>query len=147
MPALQVILFDLGGTLLHYEQPPEGTFEAINGRALGAFLQAAVLAGATIADPPLAVSAVARLAAAMEARAARAQHAEQCRDDHSRRLTCCGRHIGSRSVGCRAVGILCQYRSGSEACFGQCTRRLGGIDGAGTKPGFGLQYHLVTRSA
>lgn len=75
MPALQVVLFDLGGTLLHYEQPPESTFEAINGRALGAFVHAAILAGARIADPELAVSAVARLAADMDAKAARAQHA------------------------------------------------------------------------
>ena len=34
MPGIQVVLFDLGGTLLHYEQPPEHTFEAINARAL-----------------------------------------------------------------------------------------------------------------
>ncbi len=41
MPIIQVVLFDLGGTLLHYEQPPENTFDAMNGRALRAFLQVA----------------------------------------------------------------------------------------------------------
>jgi len=29
MPAIQVVLFDLGGTLLHYERPPEFTLEQL----------------------------------------------------------------------------------------------------------------------
>ncbi|HEX9116659.1 MAG TPA: HAD family hydrolase [Anaerolineae bacterium] len=75
MPAIQVVLFDLGGTLLHYEQPPEHTFDAINEAAMRAFLVAAARAGAKIADPALAVRAVARMAAAADAKAARALHA------------------------------------------------------------------------
>ena len=33
MPAIQVVLLDLGGTLLHYEQPPQYSFEALNALA------------------------------------------------------------------------------------------------------------------
>jgi putative hydrolase of the HAD superfamily len=75
MPAIQVVLFDLGGTLLHYEQPPEYSFEAINALSLRAFLAAAVEAGAKVADPTVAIRAVGRMAAAMEARATRTFHA------------------------------------------------------------------------
>ncbi len=75
MPSIQVALFDLGGTLLHYEQPPENTFDAINERAMRAFLSAAAAGGAKIPDPNLAIRAVGRMAAALEAKAARAQHA------------------------------------------------------------------------
>ena len=71
MPATQVVLFDLGGTLLHYEQPPENSFEAINGRAIRAFLVAAAKGGGKIPDPELAGRAVARMAAALEAKATR----------------------------------------------------------------------------
>lgn len=75
MPVLQVVLFDLGGTLLHYEQPPEHTFDAINARALRAFLQVAAKAGARVPDPELAIRAVGRMAAAMEAKARRTHYA------------------------------------------------------------------------
>lgn len=75
MPVLQVVLFDLGGTLLHYEQPPEHTFEAINARALQAFLQAAAKAGTRVPDPELAIRAVGRMAAAVEAKARRTHYA------------------------------------------------------------------------
>lgn len=75
MPALQVVLFDLGGTLLHYEQPPEHTFDALNARALGAFLKVAVKAGARVPDPELAIRAVGRMAAAVEAKARRTHYA------------------------------------------------------------------------
>lgn len=75
MPAIQVVLFDLGGTLLHYEQPPDNTFDAINGRGIRAFLDATNRAGTRINDPEAAIRAVSRMAAAMEAKAVRAQHA------------------------------------------------------------------------
>lgn len=74
MPALQVVLFDLGGTLLHYEQPPEYSFDALNASGLRAFLKAATEAGGRVADPDLAIRAVGRMGAAMEARAARTQY-------------------------------------------------------------------------
>ncbi len=75
MSLIQVVLFDLGGTLLHYEQPPEYSFEALNAKALGALLEAAAQAGTEVPDPDLAVRAVGRMAAAMEARATRTQYA------------------------------------------------------------------------
>jgi putative hydrolase of the HAD superfamily len=75
MPAIQVVLFDLGGTLLHYEQPPDNTFEAIGDRAIRALLAAAAQAGAKIPDVNVAARAVERMAAAMQAKADRAQHA------------------------------------------------------------------------
>jgi putative hydrolase of the HAD superfamily len=75
MSLIQVVLFDLGGTLLHYEQPPEYSFEALNAKALGALLDAAAQAGTEVPDPDLAVRAVGRMAAAMEARATRTQYA------------------------------------------------------------------------
>ncbi len=75
MAIIQVVLFDLGGTLLHYEQPPEHSFDALNGIAMRACLEAATQAGARIPDPDLAVRAVGRMAAAMEARATRTQYA------------------------------------------------------------------------
>lgn len=75
MPVIQVILFDLGGTLLHYDQPPENSFEIINARALRAFLGVAVKAGVKVPDPDLAVRAVGRMAAAMEAKAKRTHYA------------------------------------------------------------------------
>ncbi len=75
MPVLQVILFDLGGTLLHYDQPPEYSFDAINTRALRDFLGVAIKAGARVPDPELAVRAVGRMAAAVEAKARRTHYA------------------------------------------------------------------------
>lgn len=75
MPAIQVVLFDLGGTLLHYEQPPENSFDAINARAMRAFLAAATEAGTRVADPDLAVRAVGRMGGAMEAKAKRTHYA------------------------------------------------------------------------
>jgi putative hydrolase of the HAD superfamily len=71
MPGIQVVLFDLGGTLLHYEQPPDFTLEQLNHRALRAMIPAAIASGAKIPDPELAVRAVARMAAVMEAKAKR----------------------------------------------------------------------------
>lgn len=75
MPVIQVVLFDLGGTLLHYEQPPENSFEAINARALRAFLAIASKGGVRVPDPELAIRAVGRMAAAMEAKAKRTHYA------------------------------------------------------------------------
>jgi putative hydrolase of the HAD superfamily len=75
MSIIQVVLFDLGGTLLHYEQPPENSFDALNARALSALLNAAGQAGARVPDPELAIRAVGRMASAMEARATRTQYA------------------------------------------------------------------------
>jgi putative hydrolase of the HAD superfamily len=75
MPDIQVVLFDLGGTLLHYEQPPDRTFERLNAAAMRAFLTAAVQNGGRVPDPDLALRAVGRMAAAMEARAKRTLYA------------------------------------------------------------------------
>ena len=75
MPIIQVVLFDLGGTLLHYEQLPDRTFERLNAAAMRAFLAAAVQNGAKVPDPELAMRAVGRMAAAMEARAKRTLYA------------------------------------------------------------------------
>ncbi len=75
MPALQVVLFDLGGTLLHYDQPPDNSMDALNAKALGAFLAAAIKAGGRVVNPELAVRAVGRMAAALEAKAARTHYA------------------------------------------------------------------------
>jgi len=75
MPAIQVVLFDLGGTLLHYERPPEYSFDKINAVALRALVAAAVKVGARVPDPELAVRAVGRMAAAMEVKAKRANYA------------------------------------------------------------------------
>jgi len=75
MPIIQVVLFDLGGTLLHYEQPPENSFDALNVKALSALLNAAAQVGVRVPDPELAIRAVGRMASAMEARASRTQYA------------------------------------------------------------------------
>ena len=75
MPVIQTVLFDLGGTLLHYEQPPELSFDAINARALHALLEAAAAAGVRVRDHDIAVRAVGRMAAAAEAKAKRARYA------------------------------------------------------------------------
>jgi len=74
MPAIQVVLFDLGGTLLHYDQPPERSFERLNAAALLALLKAAEATGAQTPDPELAVRAVGRMAAAIEAKSRRTLH-------------------------------------------------------------------------
>ena len=75
MPAIQVVLFDLGGTLLHYDQPPELPMEALNVKALRSFLGAAVKAGGKVPDPELAVRAISRMAAALDAKAVRTHYA------------------------------------------------------------------------
>ncbi len=75
MPAIQVVLFDLGGTLLHYEQPPEYTFDRLNARALRALLGAAAEQGARVRDAEMAVRAVGRMTAAMDAKARQANYA------------------------------------------------------------------------
>ena len=77
MPIIRAVLFDLGGTLLHYEQPPDNTFEAMNGRALHTFLKVAIQHGAHVADQDLAIRAVARMAAALEAKAKRTHYSNQ----------------------------------------------------------------------
>ena len=77
MPIIQAVLFDLGGTLLHYEHPPENSFEALNGRALRAFLKVVMQAGVKVSDPELAGRAVARMAAALEAKAKRTHYSNQ----------------------------------------------------------------------
>jgi putative hydrolase of the HAD superfamily len=71
MPSIQVVLFDLGGTLLHYEQLPDNSMEKVNTDALKALVAAAVKTGAKVPDPGLAIRAVSRMGAAMEARARR----------------------------------------------------------------------------
>jgi putative hydrolase of the HAD superfamily len=71
MPAIQVVLFDLGGTLLHYDQPPERSFERLNASALLALLKASAAAGTRVADPEMAVRAVGRMAAAIDAKSRR----------------------------------------------------------------------------
>jgi putative hydrolase of the HAD superfamily len=76
MPAIQVVLFDLGGTLLCYEKPPEFTIEQLNLRALRAMIAAAMAAGAKIPDPERAVRAVGRMAAVMEAKAKRTHYSD-----------------------------------------------------------------------
>jgi len=75
MPAIHVILFDLGGTLLHYDQPPEHSFERLNALALQQFLRAAASEGARIGDPEIAIRAVGRMAAAIEAKSRRTLYA------------------------------------------------------------------------
>jgi putative hydrolase of the HAD superfamily len=75
MPGIQVVLFDLGGTLIHYEQPPELTFDAINAQALRAFLAVAVRGGVRVPDQTLAIRAVGRMAAAIEAKSKRTHYA------------------------------------------------------------------------
>lgn len=77
MPIIQAVLFDLGGTLLHYEHPPEKSFEAVGGQALRAFLKVAMQAGVKVSDPELALRAVARMAAALEAKAKRTHYSNQ----------------------------------------------------------------------
>ena len=74
MPIIQAVLFDLGGTLLHYDQPPENGFEAINARATRAFLNVAMRRGTKVTDPDLALRAVARMAAALEAKSKRTRY-------------------------------------------------------------------------
>lgn len=80
MPAIQVVLFDLGGTLLHYDQPPENALDALNARAMRAFLAAAMKAGGKVPDPELAVRAVGRMAAALAAKAKRTHYANTAED-------------------------------------------------------------------
>jgi HAD superfamily hydrolase (TIGR01509 family) len=75
MPPIQVVLFDLGGTLLHYDQPPEFSMDALNAAALRAFLASAIKAGGKVPDPELAVRAVGRMGAALEAKATRTHYA------------------------------------------------------------------------
>lgn len=77
MPIIQAVLFDLGGTLLHYDQPPEHTFEAINGAALRAFVRSAIQGGVKVADPELAIRATVRMAAALEAKSKRTHHSNR----------------------------------------------------------------------
>ncbi len=77
MPIIQAVLFDLGGTLLHYDQPPEHTFEAINSRALHAFVRSVVERGVKVPDPDLAIRATVRMAAALEAKSKRTLHSNR----------------------------------------------------------------------
>jgi putative hydrolase of the HAD superfamily len=75
MPAIHVVLFDLGGTLLHYDQPPEYSFERLNTLALQEFITAAKTQGARIPDPEMALRAVGRMAAAIDAKSKRTLYA------------------------------------------------------------------------
>ena len=108
MSIMQAVIFDLGGTLLHYEQPPENSFEVLNARALRALLAAAAQAGTKVPDPDLAVRAVGRMAAAMEARATRTQYANTAEVTIHDGLRGNRRRAAARSLGRRAGRVLCR---------------------------------------
>ncbi len=81
--------------------------------ALGTFVHAAILAKASIADPELAVSAVARLAAAMDAKAARVAR-RQCRDHIREGLEAVDVQAGERCVQV-TCGVLRKHLGGRQA--------------------------------
>jgi putative hydrolase of the HAD superfamily len=93
MPAIQGVLFDLGGTLLHYDQPPEYSFENLNGLGLRAFMSSAAAAGAKIPDPDLAMRAISRVAEAVAAKAARTYHSSTAEDTLREGLEALGLHL------------------------------------------------------
>jgi putative hydrolase of the HAD superfamily len=93
MPAIQAVLFDLGGTLLHYDQPPEYSFESLNGLGLRAFMNSAAASGAQLPDPDLAMRAISRVAAAVGAKAARTYHASTAEDTIREGLEALGLHL------------------------------------------------------
>jgi putative hydrolase of the HAD superfamily len=112
MPAIQVVLFDLGGTLIHYEQPPDFTLEQLNYRALRAMIVAAISAGAKIPDPELAVRAVGRMAAVMEAKAKRTHYSNTAENIIQEGLEAVGVKLPVRAWD---TGLAAYYRTISEA--------------------------------
>jgi putative hydrolase of the HAD superfamily len=112
MPAIQVILFDLGGTLLHYEQPPDFTLDQLNLRALQAMLAAATAAGARIADPEKAVRAVGRMAAVMESKAKRTHYSNTAENIIQEGLEAVGVKLPTRAWD---AGIAAYYSTISAA--------------------------------
>jgi HAD superfamily hydrolase (TIGR01509 family) len=112
MPAIQVILFDLGGTLLHYEQPPDFTLEQLNLRALQAMIAAATAAGARIADPEKAVRAVGRMAAVMEAKAKRTHYSNTAENIIQEGLEAVGIKLPARAWD---AGLAAYYQTISAA--------------------------------
>jgi putative hydrolase of the HAD superfamily len=112
MPAIQVVLFDLGGTLLHYEQPPEFTLEQLNYRALRTMIAAAIAAGAKMPDPELAIRAVGRMAAVMEAKAKRTHYSNTAENIIQEGLEAVGVKLSARAWD---AGLAAYYRTISEA--------------------------------
>jgi putative hydrolase of the HAD superfamily len=112
MPAIQVILFDLGGTLLNYEQPPEFTLEQLNLRALRTMISTALAARATIPDPDLAVRAVGRMAAVMEIKARRTHYSNTAENIIRDGLEAVGVKLPARAWD---AGLAAYYRTISEA--------------------------------
>jgi putative hydrolase of the HAD superfamily len=92
MPPIQVVLFDLGGTLLHYEQPPARTFEILNGTAMRTFLATAAKA-------------------AMETKATRTQHANTAEDIIREGLEAVGVRLGASAW---QAALAAYYASVSE---------------------------------
>ncbi len=111
MPAIQAVLFDLGGTLLHYDQPPEYSFENLNALGLRAFINTAVASGARIPDPDLALRAISRVAAAVEAKAARTYHAGTAEDTIREGLEALGLHLRPKAWD---AGLAAYYAAISE---------------------------------
>jgi putative hydrolase of the HAD superfamily len=112
MPAFQAVLFDLGGTLLHYDQPPEYSLEALNILAARSFLGAIQKAGTRVDDPDLAVRAIGRVAAAMEAKAARTYHANTGENAIREGLEAIGIGIGRKAWD---AGLAAYYATISAA--------------------------------
>jgi putative hydrolase of the HAD superfamily len=112
MPAIHVVLFDLGGTLLHYEQPPEFTLEQLNMRALRAMIQAALAAGARIPDPELAARAVGRMAAVMDAKARRTYYSDTAENIIREGLEAVGVKLSARAWD---AGLAAYYHTISQA--------------------------------
>jgi putative hydrolase of the HAD superfamily len=112
MPAIQVILFDLGGTLLHYERPPEFTLEQLNLRALRAMIAAAMAAGARIPDPDVAVRAVGRMAAVMDGKAKRTHYSNTAENIIQEGLEAVGVKLSARAWD---AGLAAYYNTISEA--------------------------------
>jgi putative hydrolase of the HAD superfamily len=112
MPAIQVVLFDLGGTLLHYEKPPDFTLEQLNYRALRAMIAAAISAGARIPDPELAMRAVGRMAAVMEAKAKRTHYSNTAENIIQEGLEAVGVKLPARAWD---AGLEVYYHTISEA--------------------------------
>jgi putative hydrolase of the HAD superfamily len=112
MPAIQVVLFDLGGTLLNYEHPPDFTLEQLGLRALRAMIAAAISAGARIPDPELAIRAVGRMAAVMEAKAKRTQYSNTAENIIQEGLEAVGVKL---SASAWEAGLAAYYSTISEA--------------------------------
>src|SRR5512139_2328325 len=112
MPAIQVVLFDLGGTLLRYEQPPEFTLEQLNLRALRAMITTAMASGAKIPDPDVAMRAVGRMAAVMEGKAKRTHYSNTAENIIQEGLEAVGVKLPTRAWD---AGLAAYYRTISEA--------------------------------